>query len=59
MNNKDALISIRTKKELKEKLSFISAKEDRSFSSQVVRFLKQGVSQWEETNKTKASHKLR
>lgn len=47
MIKKDALTSLRTQKDLKEKLSFISVSEDRSLSSQMERFLKQGVTKWE------------
>lgn len=58
MDKKDALVSFRTCKKLKEKITIIAAREDRSFSSQMVRFLKQGVTKWEEVNRSKASRKL-
>lgn len=47
MKNKEEAISLRIAGSLKKKLCYISKQEDRSFSSQIERFSKQGVKKWE------------
>lgn len=50
MSTKEAMISIRTTEEIREKIHFVSDKDDRTMSKIVERFIKKGLQEWEDEN---------
>ena len=50
MSTKEAVITIRVTEEIREKIHFVSDKDDRTMSKIVERFIKKGLQEWEDEN---------